>query len=509
VALGAGTLQVPSSVSTIQAAIVAAADGDTVLVAPGTYHERIDFLGKDITVQSSGGRDATTIDGGGLGAVVKMATDPGETPTLRGFTITGGGDGASDDGGIDVSGGPALIEDNLVTGNSFCDGGGIEAAFSAATIRDNTITSNSQAGCSGGVGGGGVSIRGAGTVQLIGNVISGNHHGAWAGGIALFAAGTPTIEGNVVTGNVAGSGGGAMWIVNASNATIRNNLFANNSAPEGGAIDLGVPSGEPGPLIANNTFVGNQGAQGAALYVEGFPSSTRIANNLITGGGSGAQLFCDGLRDPNPPIVTFNDVVATGGTRYGGICPDLTGSNGNISAAPAFVDAAHGDYHLASGSAGIDAGTPSGAPPTDIDGDARPQDGDGDGIAAVDIGYDEVPGALAVTIDILPGTTPNVIKVSGKGLTTAVGLLSGPGFDARQAVTSSLCFGDAEAPAQRDCTLAKPVAVKDLDHDGDLDLSLVFDNAQTGIDAGDTQACLNGRLASGRPFVGCDAIVTR
>jgi hypothetical protein len=508
-ALAATTRNVPSDFATIQAAIDASVDGDTIVVGPGTYHERIDFLHKNITVQSSAGRATTTIDGGGLGVVVKMVTDPGETPTLRGFTITGGGGSSGNDGGIDQSGGPALIEDNLVTGNRFCDGGGIEVDFSSATIRGNTITNNSQQSCSGGSGGGGVSIGGAGTVQLIGNVIDGNHHGSWAGGISLFAAGTPTVERNIVTNNGAGSGGGAMWIVNASNATIRNNLFAGNSAPEGGAIDLGVPSGEVGPLIANNTFAGNTATEGAALYVEGFPDTTRISNNLIVGGGSAAQVFCDGLRDPNPPILAFNDVVSTGTTRYGGVCPDPTGTNGNISVAPTFVDAAAGNYHLAPGSAGIDAGTASGAPATDIDGDVRPQDGNGDGSATVDLGFDEVAGALTVGIDILPGTSPNVIKLSGKGLTTTVGLLSSPTFDARQAVTSSLCFGDAEAPAQRDCTLAKPVVTRDLDRDGDLDLSLVFDNVQTGIDPGDTQACLTGRLASGQLFAGCDAIVTR
>lgn len=511
-ALAASTLNVPAAYPTIQAAINAALDGDTVLVAPGTYNERIDFSGKNIVVQSSGGRDVTVIDGGAGGVVVKLVADPGEIPTLRGFTVRNGGGGSvtPDDGGIDTSGGPALIENNLVTSNTFCDGGGIEAAFSAATIRNNTITNNRQQGCSGGSGGGGVSIRGAGTVQLLGNVIEGNQHGSWAGAISLFAAGPAVIERNLIRNNSAGSGGGAMWIVNNSPARIANNLFAGNQAPEGGAIDLSVPSGSTGADIANNTFVGNTATRGSAILTSGFARSSAIYNNMIVGDGPGGVINCDGTYDPNGPQISTNDVVATSGSRFAGICAGLAG---NLSAPPTFVNAGAGDFHLAPGSAGIDAGGPiaAGAPPDDIDGDARPIDGDGDGTAKVDIGFDEapVPGPLAVSIDILPGTSPNVVKLQGKGLTIAIALLSTPTFDARTAVTSSLCFGDAEAPAQRDCTLAKPVAQKDVDRDGDVDLSLVFDTAQSGIDPGDTSACLTGRTASGIVFQGCGAIVTR
>src|SRR5689334_18548761 len=51
----ANVLNVPGPYPTIQAAIDASANGDTVLVAPGTYFENISFNGKLITVQSAQG----------------------------------------------------------------------------------------------------------------------------------------------------------------------------------------------------------------------------------------------------------------------------------------------------------------------------------------------------------------------------------------------------------------------------------------------------------------------
>src|SRR5579862_8970739 len=70
----AATIHVPTDQPTIQAAINAASTGDTVLVAPGTYYENINFSGKAITVTSSGGPSATTIDGGHTTSVVKFAS---------------------------------------------------------------------------------------------------------------------------------------------------------------------------------------------------------------------------------------------------------------------------------------------------------------------------------------------------------------------------------------------------------------------------------------------------
>src|SRR5437870_11939876 len=86
----AATINVPAGQPTIQAAINAAANGDTVLVAPGTYYENINFMGKAITVTSSGGPSVTTIDGGAAGSVVAFTSNEGTNSVLSGFTITNG-----------------------------------------------------------------------------------------------------------------------------------------------------------------------------------------------------------------------------------------------------------------------------------------------------------------------------------------------------------------------------------------------------------------------------------
>ena len=117
----AATLRVPTDFSTIQAAINAAADGDTVSVLPGTYAEQIDFKGKAITVTSRDGPSTTIIDGMGTVTVVIFFSGETETSVLSGLTIQ---NGRADVGaGVFIGGSSPRIVGNVFRNNSDIDNG--------------------------------------------------------------------------------------------------------------------------------------------------------------------------------------------------------------------------------------------------------------------------------------------------------------------------------------------------------------------------------------------------
>jgi len=394
------TIRVPTDQPTIQAAIGAAVAGDTVLVAPGTYVERLNFLGKAITVASSGGPAVTVIDGNGAGVVVTFNSGESRSAALRGFTVTNGGGFSG--GGIAVSSASPTIESNVITGNTGCDGIGISVSFGSPRIANNEITHNVRSGCSGGVGGAGIKVGGAGAAVIEGNVIADNSlTGGSGGGISLFAAGVPVIRNNVIVRNsVSGvspaAQGGGIWIVNQSDALIVQNLIAGNSAGEGGGVYWLVPSGARGPRLVSNTIADNLATvagRGSAVFADGFDVNAALVNNVLIAPAGQTALYCGNFNDPNAPAIRFNDVYAGGSVAYGGICGDQTSVNGNRSADPAFVAPANGDYRLAPGSPVVDAGdsTATDVPATDLDGDPRVVDGDSDGAATIDMGAWERP----------------------------------------------------------------------------------------------------------------------
>ncbi len=259
------TIHVPADQSTIQAAINAASNGDIVLVAPGTYHENINFLGKAIIVTSSGGADVTSIDGGQLGPEVTFATNEGHDSILSGFTIRNGLASSANynlGGGIYISSAYPTITANSIVDNRGCSGVGIGSLSGGAFMQGNLIEHNSaSATCANGYGIG-IDIEGTGfngSGQILGNTITGNSTSAGqGGGIAVYGA-YPLIKGNLISYNsVSGfspaSEGGGILVSFVTHNEIVNNVIVGNTADSGGGIAVdNADDAYSTPVILNNT----------------------------------------------------------------------------------------------------------------------------------------------------------------------------------------------------------------------------------------------------------------
>ncbi len=212
--LQASVIHVPGDSTTIQGGINGAANGDTVMVAPGTYYEyEIDFLGKSITVMGTDPEDpgvveATIVDADSLGMVFYIHSGEDQTSVLTGFTIQGGL--FINGGGIYCDNASPTIMYNVIVGNSangsFPDGkgGGIYCRDSDPIITRNTIAGNSS-----GQSGGGIRLEHFSSIVSY-NIIAENSTMYAGGGISLYSSAGAitdnTITGNQVTNNPNGGG---------------------------------------------------------------------------------------------------------------------------------------------------------------------------------------------------------------------------------------------------------------------------------------------------------------
>jgi serine protease len=317
----ASTINVPADQPTIQDGINAAVTGDTVLVAPGTYSENINFSGKAITVRSSGGPKVTIIDGGNLGAVVTFATGETNASVLSGFTIQHG------------------------------NNSGVYLDFASPVIKNNVISNNTAEF------GAGMYILGASTAQVRRNTFTGNVASAGGGAIGLFAAGSVFIENNRFTKNNGGGEGGAFWIVNEADEIIVQNVMFDDVASSGTEFYSLIPQSTSGFRLINNTIVSTNPNADAAVVADGFNTNAQITNNVIVGPGASGALICNPIYQDGPPIVTFNDAWTPKGIWYGGMCAEDGGINGNISAIPDFVG--QPNFELQNDSPAVNAGTNS------------------------------------------------------------------------------------------------------------------------------------------------------
>jgi hypothetical protein len=393
------SINVPADQPTIQAAINAASNGDTVLVAPGTYVENINFGGKAITVTSSRGPSVTTIDGGALGSVVTFSTGEGAASVLNGFTVRNGLN-AIWGGGIYILNASPTITGNIITGNHASVGCGIFVDSGSPLIQNNTITANDQTGAGdGGYGGGGIVVSGSSSApanpQIIANTITNNSvaSGGDGGGISVGYFSSPLIQGNLIQGNKAYNLGGGVALWSYNSPILVQNLIVNNTSLGGGSGGgLYVsPSDNPAQII-NNTIAGNSAYDGtSAVYVTGFGQNAIFTNNILVAAAGQNAVTCNSNYSSISPAFSYNDAFAVSGSAWAGIC-DATTNPGNLSSDPLFMSPANNDFHLQGASPAVNVGnnTAPSLPNTDFDGNPR--------IAgtAVDLGvYEVVPTAVA------------------------------------------------------------------------------------------------------------------
>jgi hypothetical protein len=144
-------INVPSEFSTIQEAIDASTNGDTVLVQQGEYFENINFSGKNITVTSNflfsndpGDIANTTINGNSNDTVVRFVGNEQVTAIITGFSIVNGSGVMG--GGIFCNNSSPTISYNIIRDNQANFGGGIMANNSTPALANNTIVQNTGYG---------------------------------------------------------------------------------------------------------------------------------------------------------------------------------------------------------------------------------------------------------------------------------------------------------------------------------------------------------------------------
>lgn len=221
------TLHVPDEYGTIQDGIDASVDGDTVLVADGTYtgegSKNLTYEGRAIAVVSENGAGVTVIDCEGDGRGFLFISGEDSLSMLQGFTITNGfttGDGA----GISCENSSPVISNCIITGNMADSGGGFYFYYSSPTVMNCIVTENTAD-----YRGGAFDCR-LSDPDIINCAISSNS--AKYGGGFYFYLSNPTVINCTIFDNSAEKYGGGIYHYYTAFPTVTNCILWDDSPDE-------------------------------------------------------------------------------------------------------------------------------------------------------------------------------------------------------------------------------------------------------------------------------------
>jgi hypothetical protein len=329
--VAATTIRVPGDYATINAGLDAAALGDTVLVAPGTYDHgevrqysfghfpvetaSVAFLQDGVTLRSEQGPGLTILDlvepSASNESVIVGAVFASDQTRVEGFTIRST---AGVEHGMVLRAIPKIVVEDCVFEGIVSTSGGaaIDARSVGLEVRDCTfeaceadggaaVWSQSQnllvAGCR-------VESCGFKPVFVAGDLIPDDHvrvedsvfHNNYsdtqAGAVSIGSVSTSEIEGCWFENNLAMAGSGGAIAVAETNITLHRNVFVGNragTAGRGGAFAAINATG----VVTQNTFYGNAQdipvLDGSTIRFDGVVFA--LERNVIAGGIGGAAVW--------------------------------------------------------------------------------------------------------------------------------------------------------------------------------------------------------------------------
>jgi hypothetical protein len=354
-----------------------------VVVYAGTYNEQLDLGGKNIDVWGVEGAESTIVDANlatcsaanptACGAAVSIASASNATPTLHGFTITGGtGAWTSSTASTtcaDSSASHSGANTCTVTTYEYCGGGlyvdGDDPFVYDVIVRDNVLPDFEQARGSSSFRqswlysfGGGVCLRGS-NASFATTLVEGNQADQ-GGGLYAEDGSNFSFEQGTVSENDATDGGGVN--LTGASAAFSNAIIACNAASTDGGGLFTERSGTV--TFLNAALYGNTSstvgtARGSQAYI-GASTTFNLYNAIAEASSSAYAIYGAG----GSGAMDYDNVSNTSGSAYGGTLSAGTGalsSGSNFTSATCDGNPYNDDFSLRGGSVSIDAGNPDAA----------------------------------------------------------------------------------------------------------------------------------------------------